>query len=74
MTNMIHSIYSDVHLKARVKTSNGCSESFECPLGVRQGCSLSPLLFSLFPNDINDFISEGSHGIDLDYVLCLALC
>ena len=64
MTNIIKSIYSDV--KARVKSSKGCSESFECPFGVRQGCSLSPLLFSLFLNDVKDFISEGSHGVDLD--------
>ena len=61
---MIQSIYSDV--KAHINTSNGCIDIFECSFGVRQCCSLSPLLFSLFLNDITDFISEGSHGVDLD--------
>ena len=38
---------------------NGCnSEFFKSSVGVRQGENLSPILFSLFLNDLNDFLSR----------------
>lgn len=61
---MLKAIYSDV--KACVKSSDGLSDMISCPLGVKQGCILSPILFSLFLNDLQEYISIGSHGIDLD--------
>ena len=42
------------------------SEFFECPVGVRQGCVLSPTLFSLFINQMANHVTpKGRHGIQL---------
>ena len=38
------------------------------PIGVRQGCIISPILFTLFFNDLEESISVGSHWIDLDTI------
>ena len=39
---------------------------FYCNLGVRQGECLSPLLFSLFLNEIEEhFIISGAEGLDI---------
>ena len=58
-------MYSSV--KSRVKFSNKLGNEFHCSLGVRQGECLSPLLFSLYLNDIEKhFINLGLDGIDVD--------
>ena len=62
--NVIKSMYSSV--KSRVKYNNQLGNNFYCGLGVRQGECLSPLLFSLFLNDIEEhFIQAGMEGIDI---------
>ena len=59
------SVYSSV--KSRVKYRNEIGNEFYCSLGVRQGECLSPVLFSLFLNDIEEqFIRSGIEGVDTD--------
>ncbi|MCG8047974.1 MAG: reverse transcriptase family protein, partial [Candidatus Thiodiazotropha endolucinida] len=64
MLTVIKSIYSNI--KSRVKFENQVSRDFTCYLGVRQGECLSPILFSMYLNDIeSDFIHKGAEGIDI---------
>ena len=38
------------------------SKSFVCRRGIQQGCNLSPLLFSLFINDLDQFLRDNNSG------------
>ena len=51
----------------------GLSDYLPCPLGVRQGCIISPIMFTLFLNDMQNFISLGSHGIDIETIKLFVL-
>ena len=64
MSKTLRAIYTSV--KARVKTRKGLTATFGCPTGVRQGCCISPILFSFFLSDLKSFVSADSHGIDID--------
>ena len=65
--NIVRSMYESV--KTRVKYYNQFSDEYICTLGVRQGECLSPFLFSMFLNDIEDsFIAQGADGIDVDSI------
>ena len=44
-----------------------------CPIGVKQGCIISSILFNLFLNDLQESIALGSHGIDLDTIKLFVL-
>ena len=64
MLNVSKSIYSN--LKSRVKFDNRVSSDFTCCMGVRQGECLSPILFSMYLNDIErEHILKGVEGIDI---------
>ena len=64
MVKMLRSIYSEV--KYCVKSDSELTNYFDCMNGVRQGCANSPILFCFFLNDLNDFVTVDSHGIDLN--------
>ena len=49
-----------------VRVNNLNTEFFTCPFGLKQGCILSPGLFSMFINEIAVELSNvGQHGIQL---------
>ena len=61
MLNMIKAIYQKV--TAIVRYGSQVTEEIDCPLGVRQGCLLSPLLFTLLITELAQEIArEGMHG------------
>ena len=57
MINIIKAIYKQVI--AKVKFGNKYSEAINCPLGVKQGCLLSPALFSVLINKVAHKVAEG---------------
>ena len=63
MLNVIKYMYNDV--KSRVNFDNELSEPFESYIGVRQGECLSPFLFCMYLNDIEDefYWSRGQYEI-----------
>ena len=58
---IISSLYSKV--KSCVRGADGLTDLFSCSRGVRQGCLLSPLLFALYLNDLDNCIRESSTGV-----------
>ena len=57
---MYRSVLSCVRVKDKL------TELFDCPGGLRQGCILSPVLFSLYINEMASHIEQhGCHGIQL---------
>ena len=71
MVRMLKAVYADV--KVCVKSSECLSEMISCPVGVKQGCIISPILFTLFLNDLKDEIAIGSHGIDIETIKLFVL-
>lgn len=62
---VIQSMYNNA--KTCVQNGNDVSDFFECNIGVRQGENLSPLLFSIFLNDLSEFLSKDSVGIQIEF-------
>ena len=62
--NIIKNIYD--YVLSSVKYANGTTEFFTCPNGLKQGCILSPMLFSLLAQDItNEIRNRGGYDIQL---------
>ncbi|MES9880123.1 MAG: reverse transcriptase family protein, partial [Sedimenticola sp.] len=67
MLNVIKSMYENI--KSRVKFNNQLSEEFSCMLGVRQGECLSPFIFAMYVNDLEEeFYLNGIEGIDIGMI------
>ena len=58
MYNIINNMYSNNF--STVKHQGCISEPFKCRIGVRQGESLSPFLFSIFMNDLETFLQNSN--------------
>ena len=51
-------------LKSCVKIDGNLTPYFDCSIGTRQGCVASPKIFSLFINDLVDYLSiKNERGI-----------
>jgi hypothetical protein len=62
--NSLRSMYKVV--QARVRGGGDLTDSFLCPRGLKQGEVCSPILFSLFINELTKEINmNGRHGIQL---------
>ena len=46
-----------------MKEANSHSAFLNCDIGVRQGDNLSPLLFALYLNDLQDHLAEAYNGL-----------
>ena len=64
MHQTIVNMYNVVNSK--VRAGNDLTEPFMCPRGLKQGEICSPVLFSLFINELaNEIMQRGRHGIQL---------
>ena len=62
---VIRNMYAD--LKSCVTLNNNTSSVFSCTSGVRLGDNLSPLLFSLYLNDLESYLQICRHkGVDIE--------
>ena len=61
--NVIHNMY--LNAKSCVKMHSKLSPLFKCGIGVRQGDNLSPLLFALYINDFELFLSRKYKGLKM---------
>jgi hypothetical protein len=56
MLNVIQNIYKDIN--SNIIFNNSKSDYFPCDNGIRQGGNLSPFLFVIFLNDLEDFLAN----------------
>ena len=64
MWRVIRNLYKEV--KSCVKVGSGRTEWFGLDVGVRQGCVLSPILYSLFINGLAVEIKSKVRGVAVD--------
>ena len=64
MIRILKAMYNSV--KSCVRWGANLSQFFECPQRVKQGCLLSPLIFSLLISEVAEYVRKnGKHGIQL---------
>ena len=62
------------YIKSKLKSNNKLSDEFSCMTGVRQGECLSPILFAMYVNDIEqEFITKGCGGVDIVFFFFLTV-
>ena len=66
--SVIFNLYSNA--KSAVKNGDLITDFFPCNIGVRQGENLSPVLFSIFLNDFQDYIAPRFNGLPKISNLC----
>ena len=59
---IVHNLYANA--KSCVRIGNSKSTFFSSNIGVRQGENLSPILFSIYLNDLSEFISHAYSGLN----------
>ena len=59
--DVIRNMYSAA--KSIIRSNNVTGDLFECNIGVRQGENLSPLLFALYLNDLQEFLYKAYDGL-----------
>ena len=57
MIRILRILYANA--SSQVWDGNTLSDPFPITVGVKQGCLLSPILFSLYLNDLHDFLPNG---------------
>ena len=60
----ISSLYSSP--KSSVVLNNLATDWFECPIGVKQGDTISPTLFAIYINDLAEELKRSGVGVRLD--------
>ena len=66
ISDRILDVIKNMYLKAEscVAINGGQSECFPCHIGVLQGENLSPLMFSIYLADLNNFLASKCTGLD----------
>jgi hypothetical protein len=60
--NVIKNMYKSA--KSCIRHNNCISSTFNCEIGVRQGENLSPLLFALYLNDLEEYLARAYNGLN----------
>ena len=69
---LIKSLY--LNIKSRVKFDNKLSDSFSCFLGAPQGDCMSPFMFAMYVNDLEEYLSVNNfQGVNLEMLQLLLL-
>ena len=70
---VVHRLYEEV--KVKIRTSVGISESFRSDIRVKQGYPLSPTLFGLYIEKLEEWLNlQGGDGVWLgEFVIKLLL-